>query len=214
MKILLLEDDELFNETITEFLTDNGHEITSAFNVDEAVDVTFEMIFDLYLFDINLPDGSGVKLLKSLRESGDITPAIFLTSYTDKKTLSQGFDAGCNDYIKKPADLDELLLRVNVYNSNNYEALGNNITFDTKELRLYRDGKDLNFSPKSLVLLSLLLSNKGKIVTNELIEDTLYHMQEPSRGAIRVFINTLKQLLGKDSIVNIRGVGYKLQKTS
>ena len=214
MKILLLEDDLLFNETIDEFLSDNDYKIKTAYTFDEALELTYTINFDLYLLDINLPDGNGIELLKSLRKSGDQTPAIFLTSYTDKKTLLSAFEAGCNDYIKKPVDLDELLYRVKVYDKNSYEILGNGMTFDAKELRLYKDGIDLNLSPKSLMLLSLLIQNRGKIVTNELIEDTLYHMKEPSRGAIRVFINNLKQILGKDSIVNIRGVGYKLQKTS
>ena len=113
MKILVLEDDKLFNDTLEDFLEEEGFEVTTALDPYSALDITYEERFDLYLFDVNLPYETGFSLLKQLRDAGDLTPTMFLTSRNDKVSLTQGFDVGADDYMKKPIDLDELLLRIN-----------------------------------------------------------------------------------------------------
>ena len=116
MKILFLEDDILYQETIAEFLEESGYIVTTASTADEALGHSYKEQFDLFLLDINLPDMNGIDFLKSLRDIHLKTPTIFLTSYQDKESMLKGFDAGANDYIKKPVDLDELIARINVYN--------------------------------------------------------------------------------------------------
>ena len=212
MNILYLEDDKLYSETITEFLSENGNEVTTAFTGEEAISLSYNHSFDLLLLDINLPDMDGISFLKSLREIQLDTPAIFLTSYNDKNTLLKSFDVGANDYIKKPVDLDELLARINVYKKNNQIfTLSKQFSFDFQTNRLLQNGKDLNVSPKVSKLLSLLIEKKDKVVTNNEIEIELYSFDKASQGSIRVFINNLKAILGKDAISNIRGVGYRLE---
>jgi len=107
-RILLLEDDKLFNETLQDFLEEEEYELEYALDPYTALDLAYEQNFDLYLFDVNLPYESGFDLLKKLRESGDSTPTIFITSRDDKESLREGFMVGADDYIKKPIDLDEL----------------------------------------------------------------------------------------------------------
>jgi DNA-binding response OmpR family regulator len=212
MKILFLEDDELFAETIEEFLIDSGFEVTLSRNGEEALDSTFLNSFDLYLFDINTPLINGIDLLRSLRESGDNTPAFFLTSYIDKNTLAKGFGVGCNDYIRKPVDLDELLLRINVYNKQSQKALtiSSDFALELNPYRLLKNEIDVMTSPKTLRLLHLFLLNNAQIVSNEQIEEFLYDNESnPSKGSVRVFVNSIKNILGKNSIENIRGIGYK-----
>ena len=113
IKILLLEDDLLLAETLTDLLEDNAYEVSHVPNGQKALDTTFNEKFDIYLLDINVPLIDGVTLLKELREANDTTPAIFLTSHKDKEMLKNGFLNGADDYITKPFDSDELLLRVN-----------------------------------------------------------------------------------------------------
>ena len=112
VKILLLEDDKLFNETLQDFLEEEGFELDHALDPYSALELTYKNIYDLYLFDVNLPYESGFDMLSKLRQSGDTTPTIFLTSREDKASLKEGYETGADDYMKKPIDLDELLLRI------------------------------------------------------------------------------------------------------
>ena len=113
IKLLLLEDDHMLAESLIELLESENFDIVHVLNSQKALDKTFLQKFDLLLLDVNVPLFNGFELLKSLRDSGDKTPAIFLTALTDIASLSKGFDAGADDYIKKPFDFDELLIRIN-----------------------------------------------------------------------------------------------------
>jgi DNA-binding response OmpR family regulator len=218
IKILFLEDDLLFRETIEDFLDDEGCEVDITSTFEEALDKSYDSKYDLYLLDINLPSHSGIELLKSLRDSGDNTPAIFLTSNTEKIKLTEAFSSGCDDYIKKPVDLDELMLRINAIikrtkTKQQKYVFSTDIYFDMELKRLFVNDKDINLAPKAAELLELMVLNIGSIVTKDMIIDYLWASgEEYSDGAIRVYINAIKKALGKDSIANIRGVGYRLEK--
>lgn len=112
MKILLLEDDQILGETLELFLTQEQYQVHWVTGIEEAEEVTFRECFDLYLFDINLPEGNGLTFLKDLRYAEDTTPTIFITALTDMHSMAKGFDLGALDYIKKPFDPEELLIRI------------------------------------------------------------------------------------------------------
>ena len=112
MKLLLLEDDHILSETLELFLTKEGYDVDTALSIEEAESLTFDNTYDLYLLDINLPQGNGIDLLKSLRYAEDRTPTIFITALTDMNSMSEGFKLGAIDYIKKPFDPQELLIRI------------------------------------------------------------------------------------------------------
>jgi len=212
--ILLLEDDLLFAETLVDLLEDGGFDIIHAPNGQKALDETFENKFDLYLLDINVPLVDGVTLLKELRDADDETPTIFLTSHKDKEMLESGFLSGCDDYITKPFDSDELLLRINALlrrvKPKEIECVGK-LCHDIIHKRILYENKELELSKKEYQLLLILMKHANAPVTKELILDELYTTKESgSEGAIRVYINRIKQLLPKISIENIRGIGYKL----
>ena len=114
-KILLLEDDEMLSQTIAGALESEGYEVTCAKNGEEAVDITYDEQFDLYLLDVNVPFISGFDLLNELRGAGDKTPAFFVTALNDIDSMSQGFDAGCDDYLTKPLNKKRLLETVRKY---------------------------------------------------------------------------------------------------
>ncbi len=216
-KILILEDDELFASTLEDFLSDEGFEVDIACDGEECLSKNYEKNYDLYIFDINVPKINGLELLDQLRTSGDNTPSIFLTSYKDKDTLQQAFLNGCDDYLKKPADLEELLLRIKALLKRNKKQFDNiklseNIIYNPFNKRVYENGVDLNLSIKVLELLELFIENRGEIVSKEMIISKLWSASEEySEGSIRVYINQIKKLLEKDSIINIKGVGYKIE---
>ncbi len=211
-KILLLEDDKLFNETLQDFLEEEGFELDCALDPYSALELTYKYIYDLYLFDVNLPYESGFDLLHKLRQSGDTTPTIFLTSRDDKASLTQGFKSGADDYMKKPIDLDELLLRVSALLRR--QVRKEKITIDEYSLdmlskTLYREDEALDVTKKAVELLVLLLKSNGEVVSSDEIKNRLWAAgQNASDGALRVYITQLKKYFG-DKIVNVRGVGYK-----
>ena len=216
-KILILEDDDLFASTLEDFLSDEGFEVDIAKDGEECWELNFKKNYDLYIFDINVPKINGLDLLEQLRQSDDNTPTIFLTSYKDKDTLHDAFLKGCDDYLKKPADLDELILRIKALLKRNKKQfkvidLSNNFTFNPSTKRVYENEVDLNLPIKVLDLIELFLENKGEIVTKNMIISKLWTTQEEySEGSIRVYINQIKKILGKDAISNIKGIGYKIE---
>ena len=211
-RLLLLEDDRLFGETLVDFLEGEGYEVVHFLSARPAIDAVYENDgFDLYLLDVNVPDLNGFDLLKQLRESGDTTPAIYITSARDKEALAEGFHSGADDYMKKPIDLDELLLRIEAQLRRRYaneKVEVGQFLFDMQRLVLYEGGEPVQIPKKLAELLSLLLRNRGEVVGTEEILRELYGDDNPGTGVLRVYINKLKQLFGKESIRNIRGVGY------
>ncbi len=212
MKILILEDDKLFNETLEDFLEEEGFNVAFALDPYSALELAYKQKFDLYLFDVNLPYETGFSLLKKLRDSGDNTPTIFLTSRDDKHSLTEGFDVGADDYMKKPIDLDELLLRIRAVLRRKYRSdkiTVGEYTIDVMAKKLYHKNKQLKVTTKAIELLLLLLDAKGEVVQTIQIEEQLWHSnEEVSLGAIRVYVTILKKYFL--NIENIRGVGYRL----
>ncbi len=212
-KILLLEDDKLLSETLIELLESEYFEITHIDNSQEALNKTFENTYDLYLFDVNVPLFNGFELLKSLRDSGDKTPTIFLTSLSDIASLSYGFEVGADDYIKKPFDFDELLIRINALLKKSYNSYSSNITlndfiFNIETNELYKAGDFIKLPPYELEITKLFFKNIDKTVTRELIFETLSKGKEMSEGSLRVHINKLRKV--KLPIQTIKGIGYRL----
>lgn len=211
-KILVVEDDILFNETIRDYLEDCGYECKGVLDFKSALDECYFQNYDLYLLDINLPFENGLTLLKSLRDSGDETPALFMTSRDDRVSLLKGLEIGADDYMRKPIDLEELRLRIEAIFrrskiSKNYQIDGYFI--DTSRYKLYKDGKEIELGKKVFTLLLMLLRAEGDTVTMDEIYKSLWNTaEEASYGALRVYINRLKKLFG-NRIENIRGIGYR-----
>ncbi|WP_198304517.1 response regulator transcription factor [Arcobacter vandammei] len=217
-KILLLEDDKLFASTLEDFLSSESFLLDIAKDGEEALNLNYENNYDLYIFDINVPKINGLELLKLLRENKDETPTIFLTSYKDKDILKDAYLKGCDDYIKKPVDLDELILRIKaVLKRNNKEFspinLDENTTFNPISKRVLQNGIDINLPIKVVELLELFLEKKDEIVSKEMIIRKLWSAnQDYSEGSIRVYINQLKKIFkNKNCIKNIKGIGYKFE---
>lgn len=212
-KILLLEDDKLFNETLQDFLEEEGFTLHTVLDPYSALDLAYENNYDLYLFDVNLPYENGFELLEKLRHAGDMTPTIFITSRDDKASLKEGFIRGGDDYITKPVDLDELLLRINAVlrrqTRSRFVQIGK-LRFDVMSKQLYENDKVLELTQKASELLLVLLEAQGSVVSSEQIKERLWSSaEEASDGALRVYVAQLKKYFPMH-IDNVRGVGYKM----
>ena len=214
MKILLLEDDKLFNETLQDFLEEEGFVVDCVLDPYSALDSTYDNNYNLYLFDVNLPYESGFDLLQKLRASGDNTPTIFITSRNDKNSLKEGFTQGADDYIRKPVDLEELLLRVNAVLRRQVRKKMVKIgtySFDILTKILYKDDEAVELSTKGSELLFVLLEGQGEVVPLEQIKSHLWTTaEEASDGALRVYVTQLKKYF-PTQIENERGIGYRMK---
>jgi DNA-binding response OmpR family regulator len=214
MRVLVLEDNELLLETLEDFLENEGFGVDLAKDGEEALRLSYKNSYALYLLDIKVPLVDGIELLKELREYGDNTPAIFITSSVDKESITKGYEAGCDEYIKKPFDLDELLMRIKAVlkrvEPEEIIKIDEEHSYNIKRKRLLKGSEEIKINLKDLQLLELLLKNRGQVVTKEMIKDELWQSEEVvSSGALRVYINNLKKIFGKEAIENIRGLGYR-----
>ena len=208
-KILLLEDDYELAQTLQELLESEGYSVDMYHRGDDAVDATYENDYDLYVFDINVPDITGIELLKSLRNAEDPTPTIFISALVDLASIAKGFEVGADDYIKKPFYPEELLIRIKAkLDKKNEEILYKNLRYNPLKKELSIDGRLVSIGEVQLCLLDAFLRNIGNIVEKSALMECLTH---PSQSALRVALNKLKQTTSLD-IKNIRGIGYILEK--
>lgn len=216
MKILLLEDDLILNEIIQEHLIEKQHSVLSVFTGDDAQDVIYSKTFDILLLDVNVPNINGFELLNQLRKNGIKTPAIFITSANMLEDIEKGFESGCDDYIKKPFELKELDLRIEnikrLHNisSNSIIKISQNTSLDKENLIININETKIHIAQKESEVLEYLIQNKNKIVSiDELSTNVWAYEESPTASTIRTYIKNLRKIVGDESIINIRGVGYR-----
>ena len=217
--ILVLEDDIQLSDTIKQFLEYSGYMVYPAYDASEAKDILYEKSIDLMLLDVKVPHQNGFDFLQERRNGGDSTPAIFVTSLNAVDDVTQGFDMGCDDYIRKPFALKELLVRVESVIKRHYGTqdnsldLGNGYLFDIKELFLEKEGKKISLKTKERKLLSLFLKYSNELLTYDTIYEVLWDYDEtPSQGSLRAYVNSLRNILGKETIETIKHTGYRYVK--
>ena len=219
MKILLLEDDIALADIMSEYLQDNDFELDLVYDGQEALESAYETQYDLYIFDVNVPAIKGFDVLQTLRENGDTTPTVFVTSLNDIEDVSKGFESGADDYLKKPFELAELLLRIKNIQKRSFTQqrstiiqIDENITFDIDTELLETGGESVSLPQKELKLLKHFLKHPNEIVTFENLYEVLWDYDEtPSPESLRAHIKNLRKNLTKDMIQNLRGLGYRFE---
>ena len=214
-RILLLEDDSILSETLVELLESEGYTITHVRTGDDALDITYSDEFEIMLFDVNVPYINGFDLLSMLRDSGNSTPCIFLTSLNDIASLSKGFEVGADDYLKKPFDFDELVVRIKSLLRKSFSAKSNEIKYKDLVYRISTNelvnGNSLVlFTPLEQKLLSVFFKRIDETITKQELLHELDSVNESSEGALRVYITKLRK--SGLEIQTIKGVGYRLVK--
>ncbi|WP_122871382.1 response regulator transcription factor [Campylobacter showae] len=215
-QILLVEDDETLSELISEYLSEQGYDVTVRADAKAALDTAYERNFDILILDVKLPKGDGFSLLRELRRLGDDTPAIFTTSLNTLQDLEIGYKSGCDDYLKKPYELKELLLRIQIllkrkfsHVNDEFIELNDGYKFYPSSKTLRQNGQIVNLSNKESELLALFLENKNALLSKETIFEKIWNYgEEPSELSLRVYVKNLRRILGKDAIINRRGDGY------
>jgi DNA-binding response OmpR family regulator len=214
--ILLLEDDLQLSDTVKRFLELKGYEVQCAYDGLQAQEIMYEKHIDLMLLDVKVPYLSGFEFLKNARDEGNTIPAIFITSLNSVKNVTEGFDSGCDDYIRKPFALKELLVRVESLLKRSYGSynerieLGEGLWFDTRSLLLMRGSQRVALKTKELKLLALFLQYPNELLEYEKIFEALWeYEEEPSSGSLRAYIKTLRAEIGKEKIETVKNIGYR-----
>lgn len=216
MNILLLEDDIILSEIISEHLTEAGHSVLAVYDGEDAYEKIVSNRYDLMLFDVNVPSINGFELLKLLREQQINIPTVFITSLNSSSDLKKGFDIGCDDYLKKPFELVELDARINhilkVYKlDKNLFKIDERTYIDKSTYELVKDNQKIKISKKELAIIVYLSSHKERFVSNaELMANIWIDEDVPSEATIRTYIKNIRGYLGKDFITTIKGVGYRI----
>ncbi len=215
MKLLLLEDDTALSNILIDFL-EESYEVVHTYSMKKALSLSEENQFDIYIFDINLPDGDGISLLRDLRDFNDETPTIFITAFQGTKYLKSAFESGANDFIKKPFDLEELAQRIeNIKKHFGIDLsikLTQDISFDTSKHRLLTPSKEINLSPKESECLHYFYKNRHRIISSDEFLQNFWSLEEmPSDDTIRTIVKNLRKYIGKEHILNVRGEGYKFE---
>jgi len=213
MKILVLEDDILLNEAITNYLATIGHAITAVRDGDICLDTLYKETFDLLILDINVPNIDGLSIVEELHMLKRMMPVIFISSLIDIEDISRAFELGCFDYLKKPFHLKELALRINkilrIQNTPfQHKRLSTCYSFNAETMMLYYNNEPQVLSKRQLQIIHFLALNRGLVCSYEMFMNSVWEDIEVDIPTIRAEINRLKNNLKEDFIVNIRGIGY------
>jgi DNA-binding response OmpR family regulator len=214
MKVLLLEDDVILQEIIEEFLVEKGYKVESFFDGEKALDAIGTGSYDLLLLDVNVPNIDGFEILSYLRDIGNTTPAIYITSLAGIDALKKGFEVGADDYLRKPFELEELNARIE--HIMKLYRLQEEIEFDgmkfiPKAHQIIISDKIIEMRQKEAQVLEYFIRNSGKIIScDEIIENVWDEEHLPTHATIRTYIKNLRKLLsGKEYFDNIKGEGYR-----
>lgn len=217
-KILLLEDDCTLSETVSEYLLDEGFEVVCVYDGDEAISTIYEQNFDLLLLDVNVPNKNGFEVLKEVRAKDETTPAIFITSLNSVDSLEEGFSSGCDDYIRKPFALKELLIRIQTLLKREFIKkdeiiISPNIIFDVLSNKLMCDNEEVKLNLKEVKLLKILLQHPNELLSHDKIYNYVWEYgEEYSDNSLRTYIKNIRKIIGSEKIVSVKKLGYRFNQ--
>jgi two-component system response regulator QseB len=216
MRILIVEDDPLLGAGLKTGLAQDGYIADLAPDAATAEHALRVEHFDVVVLDLGLPGRDGLGLLRDLRAQGLALPVLILTARDRLEDKVAGLDAGADDYMAKPFDLDELTARLRALarrSSGHADALlhAGDLTLDTRTHAVSLGGRTLDLSPKEYVLLEALIAHADEVVPRARLLATGYSWDDdPASNALEVHIHHLRSKLGKARILTVRGQGYKL----
>ncbi len=218
MRLLLVEDDRMIGDSLRKALRDDGYAVDWVYDARAANATLASERFDLVLLDLGLPNaaqwGGGLDVLRALRGRRDTTPVIVLTARDTLGERVAGLDAGADDYLAKPFELDELNARMRAvlrrHAGRGEPAMEHaGVRLDPATRLVTRDGEPVALSAREFAVLEALLVRPGAILSRAQLEDRLYGWGEAiESNAVSVYIHQLRRKLGSDFIQNVRGVGY------
>lgn len=216
--ILIVEDDKALNKSFCSFLNQQGYNTVGCYNAEEAFVAMYETVFDIIISDIMMPGTDGFQFAKNVRSINESVPILFVTAKDDFASKERGYLAGIDDYMVKPIDLQELLLKIGAIlrragiNNSKILTVGN-FTMNLNEYTAYLDGKEIVLTTREFSLLYKLLSYPKKAFTRSQLMDEFWEADtESGTRTVDVYMTKLRAKLADCNafeIVTVRGLGYK-----
>ena len=216
MRILLVEDDEMLGEATHTGLRQDGHAVDWVRDGEQAKSALHAVEYEAVVLDLGLPRTQGIDVLRWLRASGHRAIVIIVTARDLIADRIAGLDAGADDYLIKPFDLDELSARLRAVQRRAESRLSDQldigpIHLDLQRKRVFREGREVDLTAREFAVLERLVRVAGRVLPRDELEECLYGFgEEISSNTVEVFIHHLRRKLGEDFIVTVRGRGYRV----
>jgi heavy metal response regulator len=222
LRILYVEDDATAREYIEKGLSEQGYQVTTAGDATSGLALALEAAFDLVILDVMLPDSDGFEVLKTLRDKGIDTPAIFLTARSTVTDRIRGLNLGADDYLVKPFAFAELLARISAVARRTVAEPGDgklaiaDLELDLRRHAVTRGGRPIELTPKEFSLLEYLMRHQGQAISRAMITEKVWgYGFDTYSNLIDVHINHLRKKVDKGFatklIHTVKGVGYVLE---
>lgn len=218
MRVLLIEDDPLIGDGLKTGLTKSGFSTDWFTNGADGEEALLQSPYDAVILDLSLPEKDGLDILQDWRRQKRKEPVLILTARGDVEERIKGLNAGADDYLPKPFALGEVIARLNALIRRGGGEAGSlinyrRISFNSQTKQTLLDGREVILAPKETALLELLLLNRNRVMSKEIIEEKLYSWDDDvSSNAVEVHVHHLRKKLGKDLIKTINKVGYMLEE--
>jgi|TARA_B110000211_G_scaffold108207_1_gene125448 two-component system OmpR family response regulator len=219
MQILLVEDDAAISVGLQKILMEENFVVNCVSSGQQAINQLQVSVPDMMILDIGLPDITGIEVLKKIRPQFSELPVLLLTARDETKDKVEGLNAGADDYLTKPFDVDELIARLRVMErrlgtvKSNCINIGG-ISLDTEKHQVSLDGQPVEFSRREFMLLKALMERAGHVLSKDQLEQMLYGWgEEISSNSIEVHIHNIRKKTAKSFISTIRGIGYSVKQS-
>jgi len=217
-KILIVEDDEPIREGIRDFFVEHGFLVDTAEDGASAIAEVKKHQPDLAILDLGLPKMSGETVVREIKREYPNIPVIILTAKNHTSDIVDGFKLGADDYISKPFDLEELMMRVQarLKNGDTEKLKVDDLELDSEAVKVERDGKQIKLSPHEFKLLQYLMSNKGKVLSREMILSRVWqYSYDVDSRVVDVYMGYLRKKVDGNSdkklLSSVRGFGYVIK---
>lgn len=220
MRLLLVEDDAMIGTSVRKGLRQDGFTVDWVHDGNAAELAIGNEAYDLVLLDLGLPKKQGLEILKSMRQKGNAVPVLILTARDAVADRVKGLDAGADDYLVKPFDLEELAARIRALlrrQSGRADPVirSGELSLNPATHEVHLGGEPVALSAREFALLEAFLDRPGAVLSRAQLEEKLYGWEEEiDSNAVEVYIHSLRKKLGADVIKNVRGVGYMVPRRS
>lgn len=218
MDILIVEDDRALCDTLADALSAQGLNVSQAYDGSEAVEMMIEHPYEILMLDINLPGLNGFEVFREAKRYYPNIAALFMTALDTPDHIEESFGCGGDDYIRKPFSMKELCFRIEAIYRRLYHLRSTDITIDedliyqTTTQTLIKEGVVVPLKAKLARLLYLLATHPTRTMSRVMIEERLWEGEDlPDAAILRIYIKELRQIIGTEKIVTLRGVGYRLE---